>query len=93
MCREGGHYPGGEYVCLYDGKGKIEFGFDAKIKMQQQGRIVLNVSPSTRGILLRVVAIDPQNPVRNIRIISPGAQHVPGWPPVLNKIVDFGFGD
>ena len=72
VCREGGHYPGGEYVCLYDGKGKIEFGFDAKIKMQQQGRIVLNVSPSTRGILLRVVAIDPQDPVRNIRIISPG---------------------
>ena len=40
--------------------------------MQQQGRIVLNVSPSHRGILLRVVATEPLNPIRNIRLISPG---------------------
>ena len=72
VCREGGHYPAGEYVCLYDGEGKIDFDFDAKIKIRQQGRIVLNVSPSNRGILLRVVATDPQNPIRNIRVISPG---------------------
>ncbi|MBW2203781.1 MAG: hypothetical protein JRF52_06680, partial [Deltaproteobacteria bacterium] len=72
VCREGGHYPGGEYVCLYDGEGKIEFDFDAKIKIRQQGRIVLNVSPSNRGILLRIVATDPQDPVRNIRVISSG---------------------
>jgi len=72
MCREGGHYPAGEYVCLYEGEGKIDFGFDAKIKTRQQGRIVLNVSPSHRGILLKVVDINSQNPIRNIRVISPG---------------------
>jgi hypothetical protein len=72
VCREGGHYPAGEYVCLYDGEGEIEFGFDARVKIRQQGRIVLNVSPSHHGILLRVVATDPRDPVRNIRVISPG---------------------
>jgi len=72
VCREGGHYKGGEYICLYDGKGRIEFGFDARIKMRQKGRIVLNISPSNQGILLRVMGTDPQDPVRNIRVISPG---------------------
>ena len=75
LCREGGHYPAGEYVCLYDGEGEIEFGFDAKIKMRQQNRIVLNVTPSDRGILLKVVATDPQNPIRNIRVIAPGFEN------------------
>jgi hypothetical protein len=75
MCRSLGYYPPGEYVCLYDGKGRIEFGFDARIKKRQKGRIVLNVSPSKRGILLRVSATDPLNPIRNIRVIAPGFEN------------------
>ena len=69
MCRAYGHYTAGEYICLYDGEGRIEFGFDARVKKRQNGRIILNVSPSKRGILLRVSATNPQDPVRNIRVI------------------------
>ncbi|OQY47900.1 MAG: hypothetical protein B6240_05245, partial [Desulfobacteraceae bacterium 4572_87] len=75
MCRGQGHYPAGEYVCLYDGDGRIEFGFDAKVKKRQKGRIVLNVSPSKRGILLRLTATNPLDPVRNIRVIAPGFEN------------------
>jgi len=72
ICREGGHYKGGEYICLYDGKGRIEFDFDAKIRKRYKGRITLYVSPSPRGIVLKVMETDPQDPIRNIRLISPG---------------------
>ena len=72
LCRSHGHYPAGEYICLYEGTGRIEFGFDAKVKTQRKGRIVLDVSPSKRGILLRISATDPLDPVRNIRVIPTG---------------------
>jgi len=40
MCRgTGGHYPAGRYVCLYDGEGKIEFGFDARVTTKARGRL------------------------------------------------------
>lgn len=69
ICREGGHYRGGEYVCLYDGKGRIEFDFDAKVKNRQNGRITLHVSPSPAGMVLRIAETDPLDPIRNIRLI------------------------
>lgn len=75
MNRGHGHYPAGEYVCLYDGEGRIEFGFDARVKKRQKGRIVLTVSPSKRGILLSVSATSPLNPIRNIRVITPGFEN------------------
>lgn len=67
-----GHYPGGNYVCLYDGQGTIEFGNDAHLVSQSPGRIVVNVTPSNGGMILRVVASSSSNPVRNIRMIMPG---------------------
>ena len=75
MCRNNGHYPAGEYICLYDGEGRINFGFDARVKDRQKGRIVLQVSPSRAGILLRLVETDPSNPIRNIRLIAPGFEN------------------
>ncbi len=68
MVREHGHYPAGEYVCLYEGEGYMEFGFDAKVKKREKGRIVLEVTPSEAGILLKLIETDPSNPVRNIEV-------------------------
>ncbi len=75
MCRAGGHYPAGEYICFYDGEGRIEFGFDGKIKERRKGRIALDVSPSKRGILLRIAETNPDNPIRNIRLVMPGFEN------------------
>ena len=71
-----GHYPSGEYVCLYDGEGEFEFSFDASIKSASPGRIVVDVEPSHDGIYLKLVASNPSNRVRNIRLIMPGFEAV-----------------
>ena len=72
VCRNGGHYPAGEYVCLYDGTGKIEFKFDARVKSRSKGRILVHVNPSDAGIVLRIRDTLVEDPVRNIRLIMPG---------------------
>ncbi len=78
ICRGYGYYPAGKYVCLYNGEGRVEFGFDAKIKQRQEGRVVLTVTPSKSGILMKITATNPPNPVRNIRIIPFGIRkHLP----------------
>lgn len=68
----GGRYPGGRYVCLYDGNGDIELGFDARPVNVRPGRIEADVTPSGDGIYVKLVRTDPQDPVRNIRVIMPG---------------------
>ncbi len=68
ICREGGHYQGGEYICLYEGNGRIEFDFDAKVKLRQPGRITLQIAPSPTGMVLRIAETDPMDPIRNIRL-------------------------
>lgn len=68
-----GHYPGGNYICLYEGQGTIEFGGDAHLVSQTPGRMVVNVQPSNTGIVLRITSTpNPSNPIRNVRMIMPG---------------------
>jgi hypothetical protein len=69
-----GRYPGGRYVVLYEGQGTIEYGFDAKKNQaaSRPGRDVIDVTPSNRGIWLKITATDPNktsNYLRNIRVI------------------------
>jgi hypothetical protein len=73
MCRDlDGHYPAGAYVCTFDGDGQIEFGFDARAVERSPGRIVVDVTPTSAGMLLRIDHSDPQNPIRNIHVTMPG---------------------
>ncbi len=85
-----GHYPAGQYVCLYEGEGQMEFGFDAAVISRQAGRIVLNATPGNGGIYLKIVAINFANPLRNIRVIMPGFegtyQSQPFHPTFLERI-------
>jgi len=85
-----GHYPGGAYKCFYDGSGTLEFGNDANIVSQSSGVINLDVNPTNAGILMRVVATNQNNPIRNIRIIMPGHantyQSQPFNPTFLDKM-------
>lgn len=64
-----GHYPGGKYICTYEGEGDIVFDWDAKVDSRQQGRIEVNVTPSDRGIYLRIENSNPSNHIRNIKLI------------------------
>lgn len=65
-----GHYPGGRYICRYEGEGEIHFGMDAEITRQQAGLIELFVRPK-RGIYLRIDRSNPSDPIRNISIKTP----------------------
>jgi hypothetical protein len=68
-----GHYPAGDYVCLYEGDGTITFRNDAKITAQSPGRIVATVAqPTKQGIRLDIIKTNPADPIRNIRVILPG---------------------
>ncbi|PSO84242.1 MAG: cellulose-binding protein [Cyanobacteria bacterium QH_9_48_43] len=72
--REIGNYPEGKYVVLYDGKGTIEYGFDAQKNedASTSGRDVINVNPSDQGIYLKITSTDPNqtgNYLRNIRVV------------------------
>lgn len=69
---EGGRYPGGEYLLLYEGRGRIEVGGAATIRSSRPGRMVLDVDSSKGTIFLRLKETDPDNYVRNIRLIMPG---------------------
>ncbi len=67
-----GAYPGGRYVCTYDGDGKVEIGSDAKVVSRRPGRLVLQVTPTNSGIYLRIDQSNPNNPVRNVKVWLPG---------------------
>ncbi len=73
MCTiEGGHYPSGKYTLLYDGRGKIEFHGNAQVVQDQPGRLIVEVDSQRGGLFLRVVETDPNDYIRNIRVIMPG---------------------
>jgi hypothetical protein len=66
----GGHAPKGEYVCLYEGDGKIGFNSIQRIVDEKPGRIVFETEG--KGFFLKVAETNPEKPVRNIRVLLPG---------------------
>ena len=73
----GGAYPGGTYTVFFEGKGEVQLDFDAeRTSLEHDGvgeaRFTADVTPSDSGIMVRILASDPANPVRNLRVIMPG---------------------
>ena len=72
--------PQGEYTVLYDGVGKLRYGASAKVIKQTPGRdtirLVAQKQPNelypTATATLFIDESNPQNYIRNIRIIMPG---------------------
>ena len=69
---QGGHYPAGEYVVLYEGKGEIVIRGAASTVSKKPGRMSIRVEPQKGGFFLRLMATDPRDYVRNIRVLMPG---------------------
>ena len=69
-----GKYPAGDYIVLFDGEGELSFQWDGEIDHSQTtpGRMVLTVTTPDHGIFMRINATNPDNPIRNIRVIMPG---------------------
>jgi hypothetical protein len=69
---EGGHYPSGQYTVLYDGHGKLDVWGAASVVNQGPGRTTIRVDASKGGFFLKLMATEPNDYVRNIRVIMPG---------------------
>jgi hypothetical protein len=66
-----GHAPSGEYVCLYEGDGDLDFQHNARIVSRAPGRIVVDIDGARGGVFVKLKRTNPDNPVRNIRILMP----------------------
>lgn len=69
---EKGEYPSGEYVILYDGEGDLKPTFAGQIIKREPGRMVMLVNANKGTLALDLVSTNPQNHMRNIRMITPG---------------------
>ncbi len=84
-------YPSGRYTVLYDGEGEISF-FNAatneNIIQRSPGKIVVNVNSAKGMWALNVSKINPDNYIRNIRVLLPGfenASTADNWNPDFIK--------
>jgi len=70
-----GTIPNGHYTVLYQGEGILEYNHDARLVHRSHGRDVIAINAGKDKILraiLKIHATDPNNPLRNIRILLPG---------------------
>ena len=79
LFRDVGAYAAGTYHAQWQGKGTVSFGFDAKVLSTSTGadgihRAELAVTPTNAGILVRIEATDPADPVRGIHVWMPDWQ-------------------
>ncbi len=87
-------YPSGKYTLLYEGDGKMKFGFNnVKIVSQAPGKMVVDVTSDGTGVFLNIVETNPSNPIRNIRFIMPGFENTyqtqPFHPLFLERLSKF----
>lgn len=82
----------GRYVVLYDGTGTLEFS-GASIVNQTESRLELEARPSQGPVFLRLMATDPDDPLRNIRFLLAGSestyQEQPFNPLFLERLAPF----
>lgn len=71
---QGNHYPAGAYTVLYDGDGSLEFS-NATILASSPNKLTIQPNPEKGGFFLRISQTNPQNHLRNIRVIMPGFQN------------------
>jgi hypothetical protein len=65
------HAPAGRYTVFYKGKGQLDVGGDGRKIEEAAGKMVFEAQGSG-SIFLRLVATDPTDYVRDIRVVMPG---------------------
>lgn len=65
--------PAGDYHVFYDGDGDLYFSGDVTFKKVEEGHIIVTRVPKTGDTFwMRITRINPDNYLRNIRVIMPG---------------------
>ncbi len=67
--------PKGNYIVLYDGKGKITYAEGAKLEHHTDGKDIISLHANNKNEISASLIIresDPADPIRNIRILLPG---------------------
>ena len=86
---QGGHYPSGSYTIRFDGKGKLDVAGAAKITKEAAGKLVINVDSSRGQIFLRIRQTDPNDYIRNLKVLMPRFEDVatenPWHPSLLER--------
>ena len=65
---DNGHFPSGDYVILYEGEGEIQIPHHS-VQSAKTGRIVINVNGQKGAFRLDIIKTNPQNYLKNIRVI------------------------
>ncbi len=96
----GGYYPNGEYTLIFEGAGTIELsGTTGERIFTEAGRysVSVNTDPGgagIQGIMLRITASAPDDPIRDIHFVMPGYADVfesqPFYPPFVERLRIFG---
>ena len=72
----GEHHPDGNFTVLWDGTGIVEFGMEVhRVLYEDLGRAIVEVDLTTQfnnGLMLKISSTSPTDPIRNVRVISPG---------------------
>lgn len=87
------YHPAGNYTVTWEGSATVTLPrFDAVREVEREpGRLVVEVQPR-RGLYLHLADLDPEDPVRNLRVLLPGGAEAPTRfnPKFLSFIQPFG---
>ena len=84
----GNHFPGGKYVCLFEGEGEIEFSNAAQGRPSGKGKYEVTVDPGRGFIALRVRKTNPKNPIKNIRLVKAESERAYQTAPFHKEFLD-----
>lgn len=65
-------HPRGRYTVLYEGEGTMEYSGQTENLQREEGRDSFDLTAG--GLVLEITHVNPQNPLRNIRILLPGGR-------------------
>jgi hypothetical protein len=89
---EGLQFPAGAYQVSWEGTGTIDFWPQGGISSSTgKGTYTLNADPKKGGIAVTIIETKPIDPIRNIKVIVPGASADDRWNPAfLERLKGYG---
>lgn len=86
-----GRYPGGTYVCTWEGTGRVDFDRAARVTHREEQRCLVQVQPDRGDVLLTIEESDPADPVRDVHFWMPGFEDAasPFHPLFLERLAPF----